>query len=62
MCTTPVRSPESNGMAESFVKYINDLPDAVTVMGELSEWMEDYNDWHPHEGLKMQSPREFRSS
>lgn len=39
VCTTPVRSPESNGMAESFVKtfkrdyvYVNDLPDAVSVM------------------------------
>lgn len=56
-------------MAESFVKtfkrdyvYINDLPDAVTVMGKLAEWIEDNNDWHPHKGLKMQSPREYRSS
>lgn len=66
---TAVRSPESNGMAESFVKtmkrdyvYVNDLPDAVTVMEKLTEWMEDYNNWHPHKGLKMQSPREYRSS
>ena len=36
VCTTPVRSPESNGMAEAFVKtfkrdyvYVSDLPDAV---------------------------------
>ena len=36
VCTTPVRSPESNGMAESFVKtfkrdyvYVDDLLDAV---------------------------------
>lgn len=69
VCTTPVRSPESNGMAESFVKtfkrdyvHVNDLPDAMTVMGKLTEWMEDYNNWHPHKGLKMQSPREYRSS
>ncbi|HHS9796748.1 TPA: IS3 family transposase, partial [Klebsiella quasipneumoniae subsp. similipneumoniae] len=69
VCTTPVRSPESNGMAESFVKtfkrdyvYVNDLPDAMTVMEKLTEWMEDYNNWHPHKGLKMQSPREYRSS
>ena len=69
VCTTPVRSPESNGMAESFVKtfkrdyvYVNDLPDAVTVMEKLTECMEDYNNWHPHKGLKMQSPREYRSS
>ncbi len=68
-CTTPVRSPESNGMAESFVKtfkrdyvYVNALPDAMTVMGKLTEWMEDYNNWHPHKWLKMQSPREYRSS
>ncbi|WP_171034882.1 IS3 family transposase [Klebsiella indica] len=65
VCTTPVRSPESNGMAESFVKtfkrdyvYVNELPGAVTVMEKLTEWMEDYNNWHPHKGLKMQSPRE----
>ena len=58
VCTTPVRSPESNEMAESFVKtfkrdyvYVNDLPDAVTVMEKLTEWMEDYNNWHPHKGV-----------
>lgn len=56
-------------MAESFVKtfkrdyiYVNDLPDAVTVLEKLAEWMEDYNDWHPPKELKMQSPREYRSS
>ena len=69
VCTTPVRSPESNGMAESFVKtfkrdyvYLNDLPDASTVMAHLAKWMEDYNNWHPHKGLKMQSPREYRKT
>ncbi len=51
VCTTPGRSPESNGIAESFVKtfkrdyvHINELPDAVTVMEKLAEWMDDYND------------------
>lgn len=55
-------------MAESFVKtfkrddvYISVLPDAVTVMRKLTERMEDDNDWHPQEGLKIQSPREYRS-
>ncbi|EKE77200.1 Integrase, catalytic region [Idiomarina xiamenensis 10-D-4] len=35
VCTTPVRSPQSNGMAEAFVKtfkrdyvYVNERPDA----------------------------------
>lgn len=66
ICTTPVRSPQSNGMAEAFVKtfkrdyvYLNDLPDAITVINALPRWMDDYNCSHPHSGLKMKSPREF---
>lgn len=68
VCTTPVRSPQSNGMAEAFVKtfkrdyvYLNDLPDAATVMARLPEWIEDYNRSHPHKGLKMKSPWEYRA-
>jgi putative transposase len=67
VCTTPYRSPESNGMAEAFVKTfkrdyagVHDLPDAVTVMEYLPQWFEDYNEYHPHKALKMKSPREFR--
>ena len=65
-CFTPVRSPESNGMSESFVKTfkrdyvrINPLPDAQTALGKIDGWFEDYNEIHPHSGLKMRSPREF---
>jgi putative transposase len=65
-CFTPVQSPESNGMSESFVKTfkrdyvrINPLPDAVAALGKLAGWFEDYNENHPHSGLKMRSPREF---
>lgn len=68
VCTTPVRSPESNGMAEAFVKtfkrdyvYLNERPDAATVMAQLAGWFEDYNSFHPHSGLKMMSPREYRT-
>jgi putative transposase len=65
-CFTPVRSPQSNGMAEAFVKtfkrdyvYVHDRPDAQTVLSQLSAWFEDYNESHPHKGLQMKSPREF---
>ena len=65
-CFTPVRSPQSNGMAESFVKtfkrdyvYVHDRPDAQSVLAQLARWFEDYNDNHPHKALRMKSPREF---
>lgn len=65
-CFTPVRSPQSNGMSEAFVKTLKRncvqvtlLPDAQTVLGLIGGWIEDYNENHPHSGLKMRSPREF---
>lgn len=65
-CFTPVRSPESNGVCEAFVKTfkrdyvrVNPTPDAISVLQRLAEWFEDYNTIHPHSGLRMHSPREF---
>ena len=65
-CFTPVRSPQSNGMAEAFVKtfkrdyvYVHDRPDSKTVLSQLSNWFEDYNEVHPHKALRLKSPREF---
>jgi transposase InsO family protein len=65
-CFTPIQSPESNGISESFVKTfkrdyvrVNPLPDAPTVLRQIAGWFDDYNDNHPHSGLKMRSPREF---
>ena len=65
-CFTPVRSPESNGVSEAFVKTlkrdyarINPRPNAAAVLQQLPGWIEDYNESHPHKGLRMRSPREF---
>ncbi len=65
-CFTPVRSPESNGVCEAFVKTlkrdyarVNPRPDAITVLQQLPAWFADYNAVHPHSGLRMLSPREF---
>jgi transposase InsO family protein len=65
-CFTPVRSPQSNGISEAFVNtlkrdyvHVSPLPDAETVLGLMAGWIEDYNENHPHSGLKMRSPREF---
>ena len=66
VCTTPAYSPESNGMAEAFVKtfkrdyvYVNRLPSAIEVIAQLPTWFADYNEIHPHKGLGMRSPREY---
>lgn len=65
--TTPSYSPESNGMAEAFVKlfkrdYVNlhDLWTGESVIRQLPTWFDDYNRNHPHSGLKMMSPLEYR--
>ncbi len=65
-CFTPVRSPESNGVCEAFIKTfkrdyvrVNTRPDAIAVLQQLPTWFEDHNDIHPHNGLQMLSPREF---
>ena len=65
-CFTPVKSPESNGMSEAFVKTVkrdyvrvNPLPDAATALRQIAGSINDYNNIHPHSALRMRSPREF---
>jgi putative transposase len=65
-CFTPVESPESNGMAEAFVKTlkrdyvrVSPIPDAEAALALVDIWMEDYNTVHPHSRLGYQSPREY---
>lgn len=67
--TTPVQSPQSNGMAEAFVRTIrrdyvrvSPIPDARTVLESLPLWFEHYNNLHPHKALGYRSPREFIAS
>jgi transposase InsO family protein len=49
-CFTPVRSPESNGMSEAFVKTfkrdyvrVKPLPDAAAALRQIAGWIDDYN-------------------
>jgi transposase InsO family protein len=65
-CFTPVESPESNGIAEAFVKTfkrdyvrVSPIPDAVAALTLIDSWMEDYNTVHPHSRLGYRSPREY---
>lgn len=65
--TTALRSPQSNGMAEAFVKTFKrdyvarmDLSNASVAMAHLAAAFEHYNEIHPHSALKLLSPRQFR--
>ena len=65
-CFTKAYSPESNGMAEAFVKtikrdyvYVNDCDTAQNVTKMLKNWIRDYNNEAPHSGLGMRSPKEY---
>ena len=56
--TTPVTSPQSKGMAESFVKTLKrnyaklaNWPDSKTVMAQLKDWFDDFNSYHLHSAL-----------
>ena len=63
----PVCSPQSNGMAESFVNPFKrddvarmNLKDAASVTAQLPAPFERFNEVHPPASLNRRSPREFR--
>jgi putative transposase len=67
--TTPAYSPESNGLAEAFVKtfkrdYVGgaELRDAESVLMQLGGWVADYNTQAPHGALGLRSPAEYRAA
>ena len=52
----------SRGLGQNLQKddvWINQLPDANTVISNLKKWFDDYNEHTPHKGLKRLSPRQF---
>ncbi len=64
--TMPVTSPQSKGIAESFVKTLKrdyaklaNRPDSKTVMAQLKDWFDDYNSYHPHSALGYLPPTLF---
>ncbi|EAQ6365485.1 IS3 family transposase [Salmonella enterica subsp. enterica serovar Oranienburg] len=66
-CTTAVSNPQSNGMAERFVKTMKEdyiafmpKPDVRTALRNLAAAFTHYNENHPHSALGYHSPREYR--
>jgi putative transposase len=66
--TTPVRSPESNGMSEAFVNtmrrdYISgaDRSSAAAVLEIIPAWIADYNAVAPHSALGYEAPQQYRA-
>jgi len=63
---TPVSSPQSNGIAEAFVRTlkrdyvrVSPRPNTRTVIEQLPGWLAHYNHVHPHRALGYRSPREY---
>ncbi|MCB1885223.1 MAG: DDE-type integrase/transposase/recombinase [Geminicoccaceae bacterium] len=62
--TTPLESPQSNGMTEAFVRTlkcdyvrVSALPDATSVLRQLPLWLTHYNELHSHRALGYRAPR-----
>ena len=58
-CVAPTASALVHLLPETDYMNVTLLPNAATVLGLIAGWFEDYNDNHPHSGLKMRSSREF---
>jgi putative transposase len=63
---TPIESPQSNGMAEAFVRTMKrdyvlviPCPDAKTVHAPAISSDQGYNEVHPREAPGYRSPRKF---
>jgi len=65
--TTPAVSPESNGMAEAWVRTLRrdyleeaDLRSAAVVLTQVPRWITDYNTERPHSALGYRPPTRYR--
>ena len=66
ICNTPIRSPESNGIVESFFKslkrdyvYQNVNLSFDEIGMNIVKWISDYNTKAPHSALGMATPAKF---
>ena len=63
--TTPIKSPQSNGMAEAFVRTLkrddvrSSKPDTRSVLVQPPGWVAHYTTVHPHRALGYCSRREY---
>ncbi|MEN9723335.1 MAG: hypothetical protein RJB38_1321, partial [Pseudomonadota bacterium] len=47
-------------MKRDYVWVSDRIETADQALAEIDGWFKDYNENHPHKGLKMKSPAEFR--
>jgi len=66
VCTIPIRSPESKGIAEAFFKsfkrdyvYQHPCKTFMEIAGIMPVWIHDYNTRATHSALGMISPLQF---
>jgi transposase InsO family protein len=41
------------------MSHFSDPFDALTLMKQLPDWFDDFNEHAPHKGLNMMAPRQF---
>ncbi|MDW7692030.1 IS3 family transposase [Flammeovirgaceae bacterium SG7u.111] len=65
-CSTPLYSPQSNGMCEAFngtfkrdYVYESCLDNPEMIYSQIRGWIDEYNQYAPHSALDMKTPNEF---